>query len=125
MSKRKKYSATSDQVDNVLGIIEQALRSTGCLLPENEDDVRRSESRIDIEKVSLPNLLRDPVATLARGKYVLKNGLSSDLSPENSTPNKIQQDLRRAARNGGSISDEIQARMQKDRAAASKKLKNT
>ena len=55
MSKQKKHSASSVQVDNVFDVIEKALRSTGRLLPENEDDAHRSESSVDIESVSLPN----------------------------------------------------------------------
>ena len=115
MSKRKKSSTTSEQLDNAFGVIGRALRSTGRLLPDNEDDVRRSELWIDIERESLPNLLQDPIMTLARGREVLKNGLSRRLSHTDTVSGEIQQNLKQAARNGGLIPDEIQARMRKDR----------
>ena len=121
MSKQKKHSASSVQVDNVFDVIEKALRSTGRLLPENEDDAHRSESSVDIESVSLPKLLQDPMKTLNRGRAVLKNGLSSDKFRTNTVSEEIQQDLKHAARNGGIISEEIKARLSKDRAATKKK----
>ena len=123
MSKSKKLSATSEQIDNTFGVIERALRSTGRLLSEDEDDVRRSELSIDVESVALPNLLQDPMATLARGRDVLESGLSRYLSRTDTVFDETQQNLKRAARNGRLISDKIQTRMSTDRVAAIKKIK--
>ena len=115
MSKRKKLIATSEQVNNAFGVLERALRSTGRLLPENENDVHLSEMSTGIERVSLPNLLQDPFMTLARGREVLKDGLSGGLTHTDTVSGEIKQNLKQAARNGRLIPDEIQARMRKDR----------
>ena len=125
MNKRKKFSCTSEQVDNAFGVIDKALRSTGHMLPENETDVHSSNLLIDIENVSLPNLLRDPMATLGRGRFVLKNGLQRDHYRTNTTLSETRKNLRRAARNGQSIPDEIQSRMFKDRVASIKKTRKS
>ena len=118
MSKKTKLSATSEQVDNAFGVLEKALRSTGRLLPKNEVDVCRSEASIDVESVSLPDGLRDPMKTLARGRDVLKRGFLAGKSCDDVSTSEIQKDLQRAARNGKSIANKIQARMSRDRDAA-------
>ena len=123
MIKRKKLMATSEQVDNAFGVIGRALRSTGHLLPENEDEVRQSELSTDIERVSLPHLLQDPIMTLARGREVLKNGLTGSLSHTDPLSGEIKQNLKQAARNGRLISDKIQTRMRKDRNLVTKTKK--
>lgn len=120
MSKRKKFPATSDAVDQAYGMLDQALRATGRLLAEDENDIRSSESEIDLDGIELPRSLHDPMATLELGRQVLNHGFPP---PSRSTPasGSTRQGMTQAARNGTHISDDLRHRMHRDRHEATNK----
>lgn len=116
MKKRKKIPATPETIDQVFNVIDAALRSTGLLLPHDEDDVLPSESDIDISDVQLPEGLCDPQTTLERGRKILKEGFS--VTPVSKKRSEASVALAEAARNGKEILQEIREKMHQDRAAA-------
>lgn len=121
MNKPKKLSATSEAVDGAFGVLDDALRATGRVLATNEESVRKSDIDIDLESVTLPEALRDPVYVLRRGREILHLGFSSDRSdPPTSDAGRH---LAQAARNGQAIPKDVQQRMRADRNAARKKKK--
>ena len=121
MSKQKKLSATSEAVDGAFGVLDDALRATGRILATDEESVRESDIDIDLESVTLPEALRDPMYVLRRGREILKHGFSSDRTdPPTSDAGRH---LAQAARNGQAIPEDVQRRMHVDRNAARKKKK--
>lgn len=121
MSKRKKLSATSEAVDAAFGVLDDALRATGRLLATDEESVRNSESEIDLESVDLPEALRDPMEVLRRGREILERGFSSDR--KDAPTSQARRALAHAARNGQSISGDLQRQMHEDRNTARNKKK--
>lgn len=115
MKKRKKVPATSESIDQVFGVLDVALRNTGLLFPNDENDVKMSESEIDTTDIQLPEGLRDPQTTLERGRKILKDGFS--VTPVSNEQSEASVALAQAARNGKEISKEIHEKMRRDRAA--------
>ena len=121
MRKQKKLSATSKEVDGAFGVLDDALRATGRILSTDEESVRQSDEHIDLESVTLPEALRDPMYVLQRGREILAHGFSSGhAGPPTSEAGRH---LAHAARNGQAIPDEVRRRMHADRKATSDKKK--
>jgi hypothetical protein len=94
-----------------------AMRSLGWIIPTTDEDVERAESMLAKEVIDLPDELKDPYQTL--------EGMTSDCPPFDPAPvlsdAGVEENLARAAREGGIIRPEIEQRMRQDRQAAEKK----
>lgn len=99
--------------DEVERLVYDAMRSSGWLPPETEEDVARAEEELAREPVPLPEDLKDPSAViqrLTRCEPRSPLGLPSSAETEGN--------LARAAREGGEIPEEAEERMRADREAA-------
>jgi hypothetical protein len=99
--------------------IIHAMHDEDWLAPETEEAVKRAEAQLTGEKISIPTSFEHPRALLQRsGKIrVIRR---SDRSAES---DEAREDLARAAREGGTISPEIEERMKMDRDRAENKKK--
>lgn len=92
----------------------EAMRLLGWIIPTTEDDVERAEAMLTTEKIDLPQQLKDP--------YQLLESLDSDCPSFDPEPVAadvdVEENLARAAREGGTILPEIEQRMRRDRQAA-------
>jgi len=93
----------------------RALRLEGLLLPETEGEVRAAEADDLCE--APPLALRDPRTVLKRVRS--KPHQTSSAGPAASP--EIEDNLARAAREGGKIPPEVEREMQRDREAAERK----
>jgi hypothetical protein len=94
--------------------VYEAMRSLGWIIPTTEEDVERAEALLSKENIELPEELRDPYAILA--------SMDSNCPPSSveSIPaaTAIEENLARAAREGGAIQPEIEQQMRRDCQAA-------
>src|SRR5580700_9327118 len=65
------HEASADRADAIFGLLEDALRYQGRLLPLTPDQIEASDVGGD-RTVSLPDALTDPAVVLARGKELLQ-----------------------------------------------------
>jgi hypothetical protein len=98
--------------------VHEAMRSLGWIIPTTEGDVARAESMLSKEPLELPEELKDP--------YQILETMNSDCSPSDpdSSPvdPEVEENLARAAREGGVIQPEIEQRMRRDRQAAEHRI---
>ena len=103
-----------DAMDRALSCLGIALEAAGHMLPSNEAMAEASKPSLTIGE--LPESLRDPMAVLARGRQVEEQGLR--LVRHREPTLQTTDDFAMAARNGGTLSDEVLTRMRDDRANA-------
>ena len=91
--------------------LHRALSSLGWRLPESEDEIAEVEQWADEHPPHVPPEVADPARALARPR-----GRAIPLRPVSlEAGDAIEENLARAAREGGSIPPEIEERMRKDR----------
>lgn len=121
MSKHKKPEKDGPPPNevNLERQVYEAMRSLGWIIPTTEEDVTRAESMLSKETVELPEELKDP--------YQILESMDSDCPPSDPEPvpvdADVEQNLARAAREGGVIRPEIEQRMRRDRQAAEQRIK--
>ena len=100
--------------------VYHALNSDGQLIPQSDPDVIAAEQRLAAGPVELPTALQGPAAVFER------------TAPDSDTnviafPAKTDVDatLRRAAREGGHLTPEVEQRMQDDRRRAQQEQDDT
>jgi hypothetical protein len=93
----------------------RALRLGGLLLPETEEEVRAAEAENLSE--ALPLELRDPHTVLKR----VRGRRHKVVSIGETASHEIEENLARAAREGGKIPPDVERVMQRDREAAERK----
>lgn len=108
MNRKKDKNATTDQLNQVFKLVEDSLRTEGILLPVEDAHCQQEE-----ELLALPELFKDPMAVLARGREILANGLNVHISED--PDEHMENELAQAARNGSGISADVLARMHADR----------
>lgn len=91
-----------------------AMRSLGWIIPTTEADVAYAEAMLCREVVELPEELKDP--------YQILDSIDADCLPIQAAPvprdAQVEENLARAAREGGDIQPEIEQQMRRDRQAA-------
>jgi len=122
--------------------VYEALKSSGWMVPECEEDVRRAEAELSQALAPLPESLADPRAVF-EGKAVppgtAPGAATPGTPPRAATPGtapgaacglaalrlsvflpdpQTEHDLARAARQGGPIPPEIEEKMRRDRKTA-------
>ena len=115
-SKRRKPASGGEALDSE---VHEALRSLGWVAPECEDDVRRAETELSASAAPLPESLID-AATVFAPKAAC--GFAKVLSPCFPSDPQTEDNLARAARQGGEIPPEIEEKMRRDRQDAERKL---
>ncbi len=99
--------------------ILHAMHDEDWIAPETEEAVKRAEDRLAGEKRTIPTSFDHPRDLLRRnGKIRIIRR-----SDRNAQGDEAREDLARAAREGGTISSEVEARMKKDRDEAENKKK--
>ena len=99
--------------------ILHAMHDEDWLAPETEEAVKRAEARLAGEKITVPTSFEHPRDLLRRsGKIRIIRR-----SDRNSQSDEAREDLARAARQGGTMSPEIEERMKADRDRAENKKK--
>lgn len=98
--------------------ILQAMHDDDWLAPETEEAVKRAEAQLAEEKIAIPTSFERP-RDLLRGSGKIRVIRRSKLNDQSET----REDLARAAREGGTISPEIEQRMKTDRDRAESKKK--
>jgi hypothetical protein len=98
--------------------VYEAMRSLGWIIPTTEEDVARAESMLSREAVELPEELKNP--------YHILESMDTDCPASDPEPvpvdAEVEENLARAAREGGVIRPEIEQRMRRDRQAAEQKI---
>lgn len=99
---------------NVERHVFDAMRSLGWIIPTTEEDVAFAEAMLSREVVELPEELKDP--------YPILESIDADCPPIPAAPvprdAQVEENLARAAREGGDIQPEIEQQMRRDRQAA-------
>jgi len=96
-----------------------AMKSLGWIVPQCERDVRGAEKELPATAEALPEALREAGAVFD-GK-VADDG-TVGLNPATPTADTgVDENLARAAREGGTIGPAIEARMRRDREAAERR----
>ncbi len=93
--------------------VHDALKRLGWVIPQSEDQVRAAEAEQAGRGAPLPASIADPAKVLGRRP----GGAELKLSVFQPGP-ADQENLARAAREGGKIPPEIEERMRRDRQAA-------
>jgi hypothetical protein len=116
MSGNEPSDESQDAVNkDLLDGINEAMTSLGWTVPQCEDDVRRAEERLDEAPAPLPASLEDPNVVFNRPDDQTRAEPDVVLFPSDPL---IEENLARAAREGGPIPPEIEERMRRDREAA-------
>jgi len=93
--------------------VMRAMRGEGWLAPETEEEVLETEGKLASERITMPTSLDHPRELLHRPIEI--RTAQSKLAPKSS---EVEENLARAAREGGKISPEVEQRMKRDRDAA-------
>lgn len=94
-------------------LIHAALGEQGLNLPETADEIARAEEELAVSPPKLPVRLQDPMGFLA------PRPAQRLIPPARPLPvSDVESDLARAAREGGDISTEVEAKMRADRLRA-------
>ena len=118
MTEKRKKPASGGGA--LAGDVHQAMRSLGWTVPQCEDDVQQAETELSASAAPLPESLSD--AATVFNCCEAASGLAN-IAPQCflSDP-EIEDNLARAARQGGEIPPGIEDRMRRDRRAAERKL---
>jgi hypothetical protein len=99
-------------------LVSDALRARKLTLPETEDEIAAAEAEIAHDREPLPLALQNAWGFLdANARLKLRAPESPPIDEE------VERELARAARAGGTLTEEVLERMRKDRAAAEAKAK--
>jgi hypothetical protein len=99
--------------------ILHAMHDENWLAPETEEAVKRAEARLEGEKITIPTSFEHPRDLLRHGGKIR----IIRRSDRNAQSDEAREDLARAAREGGTITPEIEERMKADRDRAESKKK--
>lgn len=100
-------------------LLAETARSKKLLLPETEEEIAAAETEVAGLEIDLPQRLRSPLAFMgAEGSFRL--GVGPAVAAGDHT---TEEGLARAAREGGTITAEIEKRMRFDREDAEAKKK--
>lgn len=91
--------------------LHRTLSSLGWRLPETEDEIAEAEEWVENHPHNVPPHIADPAQALARPRGGVIPLRPVSLEAEEA----VEENLGRAAREGGSIPPEIEERMKKDR----------
>jgi hypothetical protein len=94
-------------------ILQRALVLKQQCLPETEDEVAAFEKVLSVSPVVLPTRLQDPYDFLVPRAPPRSPGVRT-----NAPARELEEDLARAAREGGETTPEVEARMKQDRLRA-------
>lgn len=111
MSKRKRSDAELSEQE-IRELLPDALRLLDLDIPTTPEEVARAEAELEQEDICLPDSLKDPFAALERRPR--KRDSRKDQLPSE----EVLEELRKVARFGSEIPDEVRSRMQEDRARA-------
>ena len=115
MKQHPKNNHLSDDADAAVEkLLYEHYRRTGKIIPQTPDEVARAEAEDQVSPTKLPERLRNPDLF---GQAPCKTG-SRPLRFPSVGANPAVENLARAAREGGTISPEVEARMERDRAEA-------
>jgi len=89
------------------------MREEGWLAPETEAEVLQTEPKLASETITMPTSFNHPRELLHRNIEI--RTAQSTTTPKSS---EVEENLARAAREGGKISPEVEQRMKRDRDAA-------
>jgi hypothetical protein len=89
-------------------LVHCALKATGLVLPENEEDIEILEKEFEEVKNSFPQKSKDPLSLLNNNKLKTKKLIRKSNAIHN-------EELAYAARNGEEISDSVRTKMNEDR----------
>ena len=122
MGKESKPDRTPAEDGNLERDVHCALKATGWLTPETEQDVEAAQAELASAAVSLPDALQDAEAVFAGESDRASIGeaplaFTGDVD--------VERNLARAAREGGPIPTEIERIMREDRLAAERELDGT
>lgn len=106
------HPSKDDHKDKMPVELDAALRILGYGMPKTEAEVAAAEAWLSGQEMILPESIRDSSAILRRG-----GGPSLPLRPINQDGTTCV-NLARAAREGGTINEDIEARMRADREEA-------
>lgn len=103
---KPKQELNDDDADR---LIYEAFCANGAFVPQTPEEVARAEADFDEESVELPDSLRDPLAILKRQNAPRAEPKRSPHIDQSAVDN-----LACAARNGGDVSPDVEAAMNKD-----------
>lgn len=114
-------SRTKNKISTNLGhLIHSALGGSRLRLPETDDEVASAESDLAASPSALPARLQDPMGFLnapATGRVIAR--------ARDASSGEVEADLARAAREGGQVSSEVDAKMRADRLKAEADARDT
>lgn len=113
---RKKRHKITDEA--LADLTQKALDGLGWTIPVDEDAVARAEAQLADRAPELPECLREP----SSASNIDHSDASSERVVPLSDPSGFAPILARAAREGGSVSPEIESVMNGDREAAEREL---
>ena len=96
--------------------LQEYLRATGDLFPKTPEEISDAIKKLTLDQ-KLPPDLSDPFV-------VMTNAVNSKFKLSAFEDSAIEENLARAAREGGDIPDDIKKRMEEDRKAAEQNRKN-
>ena len=118
MSTKRKNTDDQAQEQALAADIHQALSDLGWVPPTSADQVAEAEGQLSGADAPLPDSLRDGEAVFDRDERDATPAVTLRFD----TDDDIDATLRRAAREGGQISPEVEERMRRDRQAAEDEL---
>jgi len=93
--------------------LHEAMKKAGFIFPETEEDLDSVLAHMDKMRASgFPAELDDPEAILRNGRLTLNSPV------DDGTDAEVEENLARAAREGGEINEEVSEQMKKDRKRA-------
>ena len=110
--KHQKHDGVNDALEQD---VHGAMKSLHWAVPESEADVRLAEAELSASAISLPEALSDAPAVLDGKAACGVADVKSFAFPSDPTS---EENLARAAREGGKIPPEIEERMRRDRQSA-------
>lgn len=99
-------------------LVADALKSRKLTLPETEEEIAAAEAEIADQKEPLPPALQNPWGFLDANARLKLRALERPPTDE-----EVERELARAARAGGTLTEEVLERMRRDRVAAEAKAK--
>jgi hypothetical protein len=95
-----------------------SMKRAGYVFPETEEELEYLIEKFNKSKIVLPDELNDPILILKQGLLTVKTDFSS------STDEDVDINLAQAAREGGTIEEDVKSQMNKDRKAAENERRN-
>ena len=114
--KKKKYRITDDAIYDA---IHEAIRQAGWAIPTDEESVAAAEARMENNMPELPERLNSPEFP----SVTKKSPMTGKVIPL-WDPSTLSAPMARAAREGGSVSPEIEKIMKRDREMAEQNLRH-